>query len=150
MIYQVWFSENVLPVFTEDNKEVYKTFNTLQVFPVGKEFNGRRLIRGLFPLVTDSEHEDYLKGITEVMDYLSSLGKEPIICAVADEQGVSLGQQVSYNEDDETYNLLGNAVFPVNSAEYNKYFQPYELEGETVTPVANTAAGWVSFKEIKL
>ena len=66
----MWFTENVEPAFTQEDKDIYNTFGVQQEMPVGNIVNGRQLIRGLY-------NESVLP---TVIQFLKGKGKDPIIC----------------------------------------------------------------------
>ena len=122
---QVWFTENVLPEFTEDNKSDFSKIVENSRVGIGNVVNGRQLVRGLI------NEEDRIP----INDYLTELGKEPIIC------------DARYRD--------GNAVEDVepNNMEYEKHFAMVEYTDEDgnpimVRPSCNTSAGWHTYSEL--
>lgn len=121
MIYQVWFSENTLPVLTQEQRDTYRGLVLNQIIPIGNEVAGRRLIRCMT--------SDFLI----IEDFLNSIGKEVIICGAKDIDN----------------NFIEG--FSCNIAEFDKFFAPIEIDQDGIIieliPPDNTSAGWPSFKE---
>jgi hypothetical protein len=119
-MYQVWFTENINPVFTQADKDVYHLLVENQFYPLGNVVAGRQLLRCLC--------EDF----QPIMDFLTIIGKDPIICGVKSQDGI-------WNSD-----------FPQVAAEYEKHMQPIsavDINGNaaTFTPADNTSAGWAGW-----
>lgn len=121
-MYQVWFTSNVLPAFTDENKSIYREFVENQSFPIGNIVNGRHLLRCL----TDD--------FAPIKEYLDSIGKAPIVCGARYEDG-------SWLEE-----------YPKNQELFDQHMQPVEIvasNGETMTlePADNTTMGWLAFND---
>jgi len=153
---QIYWTEKIEPIFTEDNKNKYNQFGLQQVKPVGKDANSRRLFRA-------TGTKEY---IDKAIAFLIVINKEPIICGVADINGVQHGQVrlfTGFDEDNEPIfeiqDILdedGNpmAKYPYNLEEVSKHFEPYtvqNIEGDDVimTPPNNIAAGWTNLADFK-
>jgi len=81
MNYDVWFSENIEPAFTDENKEAYRPLVAMQFFPLGNQIEGRQLLRCNTP------------DFGAVAYYLNSLGKQVIICGMRKENGDWVGEK---------------------------------------------------------
>jgi hypothetical protein len=126
MLYQVWFSENLYPIWTD---EVRGQFSDIMenFFNLGNVVSINGVDRHLVRVMT-SDIETGKAG-------LIVLGRNPIICGARDIEG-------NWHTD-----------YPANEAEFDLYMQPVEtlgVNGESITytPADNTSAGWLSFKEI--
>lgn len=76
-MYQYWFTSNVLPEFTQENRDFYRNLVENQFFNVGNEVNGRHLVR----CMTTPEN------MSTMIEYLQSLGKNPRIIGALDQEG---------------------------------------------------------------
>lgn len=123
MTNQIWFSENINPIFSQEDRDTYRQLVDNQMLPIGNEVNGRNLIR----CMTNDE-------IT-LLEFLNSKGKEVIVCG-------------ALNQDGTDYD---SKLYPYNESEFDKYMQPITVvyDGQSIFQYVsdNTSAGWKSFKE---
>ena len=120
MTYNIWFSSNELPEFTQEQRDGYRLLlgdNYLsdcnQELGIGNIVGDRHLVRCL------------TANFDAIYEFLILAGKIPLICAVKNQDGSLV------------------AGYPYDPAEYEKYMQP--VDG--VTPVGNSSAGWADFYE---
>lgn len=119
MMVQIFFSENISPTFTEEDKDFYRPLVSNQLFPIGNQVNGRQLIR---TLINESN-------IVILCEFLTTKCKDPHILSVRNPDGTSFEDtngEKKYMEDMDTY---------------NQFFQPDEYG---YTPPTNTVAGWAT------
>ena len=151
-MYQVWFTELVLPVFTQAQRDTYRDLVSNQIWPIGNVVGGRHLLRCL----TDD--------FTAIETFLNGIGKQVMICDARYQSGIRYGyEQVQDGVDGE-----GNPIYiiqPILDADgvaipafgqdmgaYNTCMQDVEgvdSEGNpvTITPSGNTSAGWAGWED---
>ena len=125
MMVQIWFTENVLPAFTEEDKVQLAPVIENSMIGIGNVVDGRHLIRSL---IDDSDYP-------AIEYYLGLIGKEPILCGVMEQSGARAIDTVT------------------DEAEYRKHFLPYESTDEDgnvimITPPCNTSSGWATFESM--
>jgi hypothetical protein len=134
MTVQAWFTESVLPAFTQDDRDSYRALVVNQMIPIGNEVNGRRLIR----CMTDD--------FQSILDFLTAKGKCPRVCGVRDFEGNWIVEGV-------VDGVPVNVGWKHDQTEYAKHMQPVagvDIDGNPVmvAAVGNTSAGWYDFNEV--
>ena len=124
VLYQLWFSEKINPVFDQEKRDIYRDLVENQFFPIGNVVDGRHLLRCMT--------EDF----TPILEFLTSINKEVIVCGAR------------YINGDYVTDQNGE-IYPKNQVEFDKYMQDVVEKDTTLTPSDNTSAGWLSFNEIK-
>lgn len=160
-MHQVWYTQNIEPHLTQEQQLTFCSVIKSQTVQVGKEKEGRQLVRGLIDV----------KYLQKGIDYLNALEKEVIICDVRSQTGLRCGyvkvfQPVQTTEmvSTEEYTIERATVlhldgsktlslrFPTNTSEYNRHVNPTKTtneDGASVEepPTPNTASGWATWEE---
>ena len=128
MIYNIWFNEKIFP-FTQEQRVEYKAVlgdkylsDCNQELGIGTIVGDRHLVRCL------------TANFDAIYEFLTLAGKEPIICAVKNQDGSLV------------------AGYPYNPAEYEKYMQPtqgVDIDGNPTIGIKtpDTSNGWADFYE---
>jgi len=145
MIYQFKWSELIEPKLTEEQKEAYSELGISQVFPIGREENGRRLFHAIMTLEQKDQAFEIVKE------------KDPKIISVTDKDGIAYGykkviNKEAYSEGEEFYPATYKLVRDEELKEFEceddtDYFKPYDAidaDGNkiTVTPSGHCFGGW--------
>jgi len=88
MVVQIWWTEKVLPEFTDEDKELYSKIQIQQVYPIGSIVEGRRMFRAL------------LEDTEQLISFLTERNKEPIICGIFNQNGEALSD-INNSEHDK-------------------------------------------------
>ena len=125
MLLQFWFTENIIPPLTQEQKDEYRTLVENQMIPIGNIVNDRRLIR----CMTTQENFDV------IIKILTDSNKEPHIIGALTQEG----------EEIVTRDFI----------EYNSFFVPTQKYDEMswvikeTIPDPSTSYGWVDFDFVK-
>ena len=137
MKYQVYWSEEVNPELTEEQKVTYRNLGIEQVYPVGDIVNSRRLFHGIAT-------EDVIDNMLEFMFF-----KTPKIKNITDKHGIVYGYKKVKTQDesvedevqrDENIKILYELTCTTN------FFpkKEVEIDGEMVdiTSPKHSFSGW--------
>jgi len=136
MKYQIYWSEDVKPELTDEQKEVYKSLGIEQVYPVGVPVKNRRLFQGI---ATKEAIDNMLKFMTF---------KTPKIKTVTDKHGIVYGyKKVKTQDEPFEYETQRDEDLNLYELTCTTNFFPekeIEIDGEMVdiTPPKHNFSGW--------
>ena len=136
MTYQVWFTSNEIPPFSDEDKDTYRRLVENQVFPIGNIVDGRHLLRCM------------ASDFPTIQAFLVSCGKEPVMCGARDIEGNWI---IESTQDGSVLNV----GFCYNPEEFEKHMQDITTQDKdgnpiTTSPTDNTTRGYLAFRELKL
>ena len=125
MLFQFWFTENIIPPLTQEQKDEYRTLVENQTIPIGNIVNDRRLVRCM------STQEDF----DRILEILTIINKNPRVIGALTQEG--------------------EEIVARDFTEYNSFFVPTQKYDEMswvikeTIPDPSTSYGWVDFDFVK-
>jgi hypothetical protein len=117
MNYDIWFSENIEPKFTQEDKDFYSILIDNQFFNIWNLVDWRQLIRC----------NTTLEKFEEIKVFLNWLWKNIIVI---------------WWQDSEW-----NIIIDKDNIEFEKFFMPnLDMDGNLIIPAENITSGWQTFR----